>query len=210
VGLSIQGAILNEPPHASAGPDRVVECNKPNAATFTLDASASLDPDNNAASFVWLRGSRAGSTVGFQPVVQVEQSLSTPTDYIFRILDTFGQGDEDTTHAQVVDTTPPVIACNAPPWIVWPFWAPLSLKATARDICDPTVVPTITSAHCFRIEGRSGRLGTDGGCKLTVQGNELTLEHPNGFGDLLEWSVRAVDSSGNASTRKCEAIVVKW
>jgi hypothetical protein len=111
LSLDVAGDILNQPPTADAGPDQTVECATAAVTEVVLDASGSSDLDANLALFTWLRGTRGGPMVGFDEVSKVEQSLGTQS-YVLRVIDAFGQTDEDTTHVDVVDTTPPSVICS--------------------------------------------------------------------------------------------------
>ena len=143
--VDIKGTLVNQPPTADAGPDRTVECNAIGRGLFTLEGSAQ-DPDNNVAWFGWFRGSRIGQLVGMLPSVELEQAVSTTTSYVFKVIDTFGQYDEDTTSVGVVDTTPPSVRApaNAQAECTGPAGTAVDIgKATATDVCDAS--PDISS-----------------------------------------------------------------
>ena len=110
LSLDVAGDILNQPPTADAGPDQTVECATALVTNVVLDAGGSSDLDSNLALFTWLRGKRSGPVVGFDEVSKVEQILGTQS-YVLRVIDAFGQTDEDTTQVHVVDTTPPAVSC---------------------------------------------------------------------------------------------------
>lgn len=207
VSLSVQGALINQPPTASAGADQVVECNLTNAARFTLDGTGTQDPDNNLTSFRWFRGSRIGDEVGFQPQVAVTQALGGPVPYVLRVIDAFGQADEDTSMATVVDTTPPTIACNAPATIT-PTQAPISFTATASDICDPSPSATVTGFSCYKV-GKNGVVSKVESCVVSFKSNKITITNSGGIGDNVQWTVSARDHSGNTSTATCVVRVVQ-
>ena len=136
--VDIKGTLVNQPPTADAGPDRTVECNAIGRGIFTLEGSAQ-DPDNNVASVGWFRGSRTGQLVGMLPSVELEQDVSTTTSYVLKVIDTFGQYDEDTTSVGVVDTTPPSVTppANAQAECTGLAGTPVDIgKATATDVCD--------------------------------------------------------------------------
>src|SRR5262252_1220984 len=85
--VDIKGTLVNQPPTADAGPDRTVECNATGRGTFTLEG-AGRDPDNNAASFGWFRGSRTGPLVGTLTTAELDQAVNTTTSYVFKVIDT--------------------------------------------------------------------------------------------------------------------------
>jgi len=110
LSLDVDGDIHNQPPTADAGPDQTVECSRSVVNAITLDGTGSTDLDDNIRLYSWLRHERAGEEVGFQPISHVQQPLGTES-YVLRVIDAFGQADEDTTTVDVTDTTPPVVHC---------------------------------------------------------------------------------------------------
>jgi HYR domain-containing protein len=139
INADLHGRLVNQPPTAVAGPDQRVECNQTGGATFTLDGSESFDPDNNVAFFGWFKGSRTGPLVGTLPRIQLDQPVKNTTSYVFKVIDAFGQYDEDVTTVAVVDTTKPSITapsdrtaeCTGPTGTAVDIG-----KATASDVCD--------------------------------------------------------------------------
>lgn len=206
LALALNGALVNQPPTANAGADQVVECNLPQRGRFTL-TSHSQDPDGNLALLSWFRGSRMGPEVGFTPKVVLEQDLDTEVDYVLRAIDRLAQADEDTTRVRVVDTTAPVIACNAPTTFSPPD-TPLSFTATATDVCDPTVTPELTGFRCYRINGSGKEIDTTHSCRVTLDGDRIDIRNSGGVGSHIVWKVRVADGSGNTSFHTCAAKVV--
>jgi len=111
LSLDVSGTIVNQPPTADAGPVQTVECATAAVTTIVLDARGSSDPDANIALYSWMRGTRTGPLVGFDPTSRVEQSLGSQT-YVLRVIDALAQADEDTTEVTVADTTPPIVSCS--------------------------------------------------------------------------------------------------
>jgi hypothetical protein len=115
---NLQGRLVNQPPTAIAGDDQPnVKCIA-EAGEFDLDGSGSFDPDKNMVSFGWFKGSRTGPLVANLLKLHLQQPVSTAssnnqTSYVFKVIDLFGQYDEDTTTVNVVDTIPPHV--TAPP-----------------------------------------------------------------------------------------------
>ena len=158
--VDLKGKLVNQPPTADACPSASrtsadacpdlpkVECNIPGAATFTLRGAAS-DPDNNIASIGWFRDGPGGPQVAAQLAGEVTQAVKTKIPYVLKVIDLFGQKDEDTATVEVVDTTPPTVTAPAD---VTAECNPASPgggtavdigKATATDVCD--LSPDITN-----------------------------------------------------------------
>jgi hypothetical protein len=207
LSMTVGGSIVNQPPTAAAGADPVVECNQAGGAAFTLDGAGSHDPDGDLAAFRWFRDSRVGPTLGFQPRVGVTQALGTVA-YVLRVIDTYGQADEDTTVATVRDTTPPVLECNAPPTISPPD-APITFTATATDVCDPDVAAHVDGFTCYEIKKNGKRIDKTGSCVVRVDGARLTVRDSGGVNDHIAWTISATDASGNPSAAACEVVVVR-
>lgn len=197
LAVALSGTLENQPPVANGGPDQTVECNVTGGARVVLDGTGSTDADGNIAMVRWFLGSRAGPLVGFAPKSVVTQALGNPVSYVLRVIDGYGQSDEDTTVAKVVDTTPPVVTCNAPDTITPPK-APVSYTATAVDICDPNVIPTLSGASCYTFN-KTGKkvLRTD--CVVTLKGPTITISDSGGVDDFVAWNAQATDASGNLS-----------
>jgi hypothetical protein len=195
MSLDVGGPIVNQPPSADAGPDQVVECNLPGAAIFQLDALSS-DPDGDLTLTRWYLGSRTGPEVGFAPQVTIVQSVASSTDYVVRVIDSFGQADEDTTQVQVADTTAPVLSCNAPATIL-PGTHGRAFTATAADVCDPGATPVITAYRCEKN-------GKPHPCKVSIDGDTVTIINSTGVGNVISWDVSVTDASGNVTSETCQ------
>jgi hypothetical protein len=208
VSVNLAGPIVNQPPTANAGGNRTVECNLPAQASFILLGAASSDPDNNIATFEWLSGGRSGPEVSLVPNPTLTQALATSISYVLRVIDTFGQADEDSATVRVVDTTPPTIACNAPPTIrpFGEFDRPVVFTALAQDVCDPQATAKITASQCFRLT-KHGPVPAD--CELKVNGATLTIRESGDVGTHIQWTVQAGDATGNTSAANCEVIVAR-
>lgn len=207
LAMTVSGPIVNQPPHANAGADQNVECNQTGGAQLGLDGSASTDPDDNLASFTWFSGTRAGPIIGHQSNAAIVQNVATSATYVLRTIDRAGQADEDAVGVTVVDTTPPVVVCNAPSTITPPR-TPLKFTATVTDVCDATVQARITAVECFKISPNTNRVEKTKACGATFQGATLTLPRGGGVGDQVRWTVRSVDQAGNVTNQVCEVRLV--
>ncbi len=93
----------NRPPVADAGPNQTVEC----SAAALLDGSKSTDPENGPLSFEW----REGVTVlGTSPTLSVQLPLGSHL-ITLKVNDNANASSESTVTVNVVDTTPPIVAC---------------------------------------------------------------------------------------------------
>ena len=206
VDVALNGVILNQPPRANAGANQTVECTSPQGAPVTLDASLSTDPDTNIAFFAWRRGSAVGSHVAdpsFTPTLTTQQPLGETT-YHLRVVDSLFTADNASVKVKVVDTTASVISCNAPATIIPPK-APIAFKATAADTCGGAAV-AIESFECFVVKS-GARVKNTAGCKVTTQGDTLTIANSGGTSSVVQWVARATDSAGNVGRKTCEVFI---
>ncbi len=207
MAMTVDGPLVNQPPRANAGVDQTVECNQTGGAQLGLDGSASTDPDSNLASFTWFAGSRSGAIIGHQANASIVQGAATTATYVLRTIDGAGQADEDSVGVAVVDTTPPVIACNSPATLIPPR-TPQSFTASATDVCDATVAATITEVECFQVLSNGKIVQKAKACGATFSGATLTLPKGGGVDDQIRWAVRAVDLAGNVTTQSCLVRIV--
>jgi microsomal dipeptidase-like Zn-dependent dipeptidase len=117
----------------------------------------------------------------------------------------------------VVDTTAPVIACNAPATVNptrgldedEPLAAPISFTARAPDNCDPNATVEIVGFDCFAFTRTGRRIDkTADGCVTAIDGDTFTILDSGGVGNTITWTVRATDRCGEASETVCEVEVV--
>lgn len=155
----LHGKLVNQPPIAVAGDDQQVECSFTGGGEVTLDGSDSIDPDNNVVSYGWFKGSRTGSLVSTLSRGEAEQLVSTPTSnhetsYVLKVVDSFGQYDEDTTAVDVVDTRPPNVIAPAAVTAecTGPTGTPVVLgTASASDVCDDAPILTNNAPSVFNL-----------------------------------------------------------
>jgi len=221
LGLDVEGDIHNQPPTANAGADQTVECVKAAVNAITLDGSASSDLDHNIALYSWLRHDRTGSEVGFQPVTHVQQALGTES-YILRVIDDFGQADEDATMVDVADTTPPEVHCAV---MKSKFTdnnhnlINVGLSASAQDQCEGTLpvsvqvfsdeddqdpseyYPLQDLSHVTRLFSPDAKNIGLGSLRLRSERNG------NGDGRVYLIVTSATDSSDNVGVDCCPVIV---
>jgi hypothetical protein len=117
-------------------------------------------------SFGWFKGSRTGPPVGNLLKLHLQQAVSTPssnnqTSYVLKVIDLFGQYDDDTTTVNVVDTTPPTVTAPPNPCAgqkdgvcecTGPAGTPVDIgTATATDVCDDSLVLTNDAPPLFGV-----------------------------------------------------------
>ena len=221
LGLDVEGDIHNQPPTANAGAGQTVECVKAGVNAVTLDGSASSDLDHNIALYSWLRHDRSGSEVGFQPIIHVQQALGTES-YILRVIDDFGQADEDTTMVDVADTTPPVVHCAV---MKSKFTdnnhnlINVGLNANAEDQCEGTLPVSVTvysdeddqdPSEYYPLQDLSHvtRLFSPDAKNIGLGSLRLRSErNGNGDGRVYLIVTSATDSSDNVGVDCCPVIV---
>jgi len=145
LNLNVAGDILNQPPKANAGPNQNVECNAAAVTNAILEGSASSDPDGDITLYSWFRGSRVGDEVGTAPIAHVQQTLGTES-YVLRVIDSYGQADEDATEIDVIDTTPPVVSCSVIQSVLNQTnhdLVDVGLTGSGQDQCEGTLSVTV-------------------------------------------------------------------
>ncbi len=211
IGLNVTGSIDNQPPKADAGPDQTIECSAAAVTNVVLDGSGSSDPDNNIAFYTWLRGSRVGEEVGSAAVAHVQQALGSET-WVLRVIDSDGQGDEDSVTTRVADTTPPVLTCAVGMPVLSQTNHDLvnvGLMATADDTCEGALPVTVN------VFGNEDDQDSTGDGIFSPDANDLAVDtlrlraerKGNGPGRVYLIITEATDSSGNRGFNCCTVTV---
>jgi hypothetical protein len=216
--VSVQGEIVNEPPHADAGEDQLIECASPDGATVVLDATGSSDPEGNAVVFAWSEGSGAGSHLGFGLVLPMQLAVGTSKTAVLRVIDSFGQTDEDATTIAVQDTTAPQLSLSVSPSILAQVnhkLVPVTVSIETADVCDPDVEIRLTS-----IASNEGDLADGSGhTSPDIQGTEFGTDDRQfllraersgtGNGRIYTITYEAEDASGNVAVGTATVSVPK-
>jgi hypothetical protein len=108
---------------------------------------------------------------------------------------------------EVVDTTSPIISCNAPATITPPD-APISFTVTVADNCDGGPDFAITGSQCYMILKGGKIIDKSESCVVEVSTDTITILDTGGVDDHIEWTVHAEDDCGNTSDVTCEVLVV--
>jgi hypothetical protein len=105
----------NEPPTAVASVAEMVEC-AGDATTVDLDGSGSTDNDGAIVSWQWFEGA---DEIATGEVTTVDLSLGTHA-ITLRVTDGEGATDEVEVTVEIEDTTPPELAFEVEPDMLWP------------------------------------------------------------------------------------------
>jgi hypothetical protein len=110
---------------------------------------------------------------------------------------------------EVVDTTPPVIDCNAPVEII-PSDAPISFTATVTDNCDgDETTVEITDYDCSTFTKKGKRIDKTGSCVVSFEGDTINIIDSGGVGDIITWSAVSTDDCANTAEIECTIDVVR-
>ena len=185
----------SDPPEIICPPDITIECDEATDPGNTGMATAT-DTCDPAPSV-----SFADSVV---PGVCPAESVITRT---WTTTDVCGNESSCMQTITVVDTTPPVIACNTPENIA-PNDAPITFTASATDNCDAVPYVEILDYRCFKTTKKGKIIDKGESCVVTISGDSVTINDSGGVGDNIVWSVRATDCSDNLSDQECSVPVV--
>jgi hypothetical protein len=100
-----ESPVLDHAPIANAGTDQTKEATGP-TTPFTLDGSASSDPDNDSLTYVWKEGS---TIVGTSATVPVSKPVGVYT-FTLTVSDPYGASDRKSVQVTIQDTTPPSLS----------------------------------------------------------------------------------------------------
>jgi hypothetical protein len=101
------------------------------------------------------------------------------------------------------DDSAPAIDCNAPEVVS----GEATVTATATDSCSAPVTVEVTGYRCWRTNNHGQRIANDEACSVSSSGADLIIEDAGCASGWIAWTLRAVDASGNETTRDCEARV---
>lgn len=122
------------------------------------------------------------------------------TDVLLTVTDDQGASASCSAVVTVVDDQAPVIDCGT--YDITPPDAPVTYSASASDSCGVPVVQ-ILSYDCYRTNKKGKLIDTTDSCVVTLSGANLSVEETSGVASFIDWSVQAIDSAGNQSTKTC-------
>jgi hypothetical protein len=184
------------PPIISPPADVTIECDESADPSNTGEATASDNCDTSPAiSYSDVE------TPGSCPEEKTISRTWTATDAC-------GNTSSYTQIIDVVDTTAPIIDCNAPV-VITPPDAPISFIATAIDNCDDYPLVEILEYDCYFYTKKGKRISKTKSCIVEIGGDTITILDSGGVGDYIGWTVLATDNCGNESEFECEMEVIK-
>jgi hypothetical protein len=93
VDVTLDGALVNQPPNAATGAQQAVECTTSSGAEFALDGRDSSDTDGNLALASWRAGSRTGPEISNDLLTTQTLGVGASESYVLRVIDALGQLD---------------------------------------------------------------------------------------------------------------------
>lgn len=122
------------------------------------------------------------------------------------VTDDFGSVNSCSANVTVTDTQAPAIQCQT--YNITPPDSPITFTATTTDSCS-TPVTQVVAYDCYRFNKKGKRIDTTDSCVVSIAGSSVTIEETSGVSSFIDWTVEAVDSSGNQSTEVCTIEVTK-
>ncbi len=212
VRFHLQGQVVNLPPVANPGPDRVIECTSPRATPVLLDGRASSDPDGQPiAHYQWFEGELGLGNASTQATL----ATLGMHRYDLHVYDAQWASDHETFSVKVQDTTPPDLDVSLSPVCLWPPNHEFQLFKLGREVtyglsdaCDaePQVkIVSVTSdepadAPGSGSTGRDVRFGPTTACVRAERSG-------SGSGRSYTVELEARDASGNVSRKSVKVIV---
>jgi hypothetical protein len=177
-------------------------------ADVTIECDESTDPSNTGMATA-SDGCDSSPTVTYTDVVTSGACAAEETiTRTWSAADNCGNTSSCAQVVDVVDTTGPVVACNAPANIIPPD-APIAFTATAADNCDEAPSVEVTDYECFFYNGAGKYVNKEESCVVTFSGDTLEILDSGGVGDNIRWTVRSVDCVGNETIKECGLEVLR-
>lgn len=184
------------PPEITCPPDVTIECDESTDPSNTGSATATDNCDDGLPAPAFSDSVTPGDC---------------PQEYViarrWTSADACGNTASCVQTIKVVDTTAPVIACNAPGTIT-PADAPISFTATATDNCDDDPSVQVTGFDCYTFTKKGKRIDKTASCVVYPRGDSITIANSGGVGDFIAWTVVATDDCGNEASAECQVEVV--
>ncbi|MEN8692424.1 MAG: PKD domain-containing protein [Desulfobacterales bacterium] len=197
---SSRPAPVNDPPVAKAGPDRTVD----EGSAMTLDGSASSDPDDGIASYLWAQTAGAAvtlsNTAAVQPTFTAPNFVSGANTLTFRltVTDKGDQSTSDMVTITVSDVNEPPIANAGNDQTILQVGVTVALDGS--NSLDPD--DGIVSYFWQQTAGPAISLSDN----AAVQPIFVSPNVASG-GESLRFSLTVTDASGDQSTDTCIVVV---
>lgn len=200
---------VNDPPTASAGPDRTVAAGADCTGSVQLDGSASSDPNGDTLTFTWT--GPFGTATGMRPTVTLPRGVNTIN---LTVDDGHGGTSSDTVVITVVDATPPaILALSVAPGLLWPpnhQMVAVSLTVSAADDCGNAVCRLVGVSSNEPENGLGdGDTAPDGEITGPLTVNLRAERSGKGTGRQYTLTVQCTDEAGNSSQRTITVTVPK-
>ena len=203
--------VMNKPPTANAGNNRLVECTNSNTAPVTLDGSASTDPDNDVLEYSW--AGSFGTRTGKITTVTLPVGAHCIT---LTITDPSGHIDKHKVLITVQDKIGPVITLNVNPSTLWPpnhKFVEINATVSAVDACgtvESLVLHSIIASEGANVVG-SGNTSPDiADADYNTHDLKFKLRaERSGPNRRRVYTVtyKATDNAGNSTFRSAEVVV---
>lgn len=212
VRFHLRGRVVNVPPVANPGPDRVVECSSPKATPVVLDGRASSDPDGQPiAHYQWFEGA-----VGLgNEATQTALATLGQHRYELHVYDADWASDRESFSVSVQDTTPPDLDVSVSPVCLWPpnhefalFKLGKELSFRLSDACDAGPEVKIISVKSDEPTHAPGSGSTDPDVRFGPTTACIRAERTGtGVGRNYTVELEARDASGNVARKSVRVFV---
>jgi hypothetical protein len=183
-------------PDITCPQDITIECDESTLPSNTGSATADDDCDSSPA-------------IGYSDVVTPGDCPNEETiTRTWTATDSCGNSEACVQTIEVVDTTPPVIVCNAPAETT-PSDAPVSFTATVTDNCDEEPSIEITEYDCFKLTKKGKRIDKTESCIVSIEGDTINIIDSGGVGDTISWTAVSTDDCANTAEIECTIDVVR-
>ena len=207
--VPLSGFALNLPPDAAAiWPPARIECASPSGSDVVFDATPSVDDDgaspdtSGIALYEWIENPGTPGEALLGTGARLATTLPPGAHHLqLRVTDIHGGIGRTETTVTVADTTPPEIALDASPSVLWPpnhRLVPVNVSLSARDTCSSAVTVRLTGILSSEPDDAPG--SADG----QTTGDALVIETGQPETRLLLRAERSATGPGRVYTIRYE------